>query len=389
MKYLMTISLFLVNFISLFSANNLPFEIVKNPSATNSLASNLFSFGDSFGFSWIERGINGDSRVYMASWNGLTFDEKCLVTTSNKMFTNWADIPSVIETNSGDLYAHWLKRISSKTYAYGVQIVRSTNRGKSWNPIGWLHKDISETEHGFVSLIPEDQHVRAFWLDGRSMKSPNGKMMLRTAVIDEEQIKDETILDNDVCTCCPTSAIQLPKGPIVVYRDRSSRDIRDISFILGRDDKWSEPATVHADNWLMPGCPVNGASIAFSKDLIAVSRYTVVQNKSQVILRLSKDKNINSGKDIILDNNAPIGRCVTVCYKDSIFTIWIGFHENETVLKIAEVSSIGEIIRSLSITKVNANRSSGIPRAITSGGYLWLSWTDSNRISLGRLQIGG
>ena len=77
MKYLMTISLFLANFISLFSANNLPFEIVKNPSATNSLASNLFSFGDSFGFSWIERGINGDSRFYMASWNGLKFDEKC------------------------------------------------------------------------------------------------------------------------------------------------------------------------------------------------------------------------------------------------------------------------------------------------------------------------
>ena len=104
------------------------------------------------------------------------------------MFTNWADIPSIIEAPSGDLYAHWLDRISSKTYAYGIRIERSTNRGISWKSLGWLHEDTSATEHGFVSLISEDHHVRAFWLDGRMMTNSTGSMMLRTAILKGDQI---------------------------------------------------------------------------------------------------------------------------------------------------------------------------------------------------------
>ena len=389
MKYAIIFGFWLANFMALLSANNLPFEIVKTPSSTNSLASNLFSFGDSFALSWIERDSKSTARLHMASWNKSGFGEKYLITASNKMFTNWADIPSVIEAPSGDLYAHWLERISSKNYAYGVQIARSTNHGKNWKPVGWLHNDTSATEHGFVSLIPEGLNVRAFWLDGRMMTTPTGKMMLRTAVIDEDQIKNERVLDKDVCTCCPTSAVQLPNGPVVVYRDRSSQEIRDISFILRSDDKWSKPSTLQSDNWLMPGCPVNGASIAARKDLVAVSRFTVIHNKSQVILRLIKNKNMKSGKDIILDKNAPIGRCVTVCSKDSIFTAWIGLHKKQTVLRLAEVSPVGEIIRHSTLTTINANRSSGMPRAIISRGYLWLSWTDSNIIRFGRLKIDG
>ena len=68
---------------------------------------------------------------------------------TKKMFSNWADIPSIIEAPNGDFYAQWLHRISSKTYAYGIQIERSIDRGKSWNSLGWLHADTSETEHGF------------------------------------------------------------------------------------------------------------------------------------------------------------------------------------------------------------------------------------------------
>ena len=387
MKYSITLGLLLANASALLSANNLPFEMIKTPSSTSSLAPNLFSFGDSFALSWIERNSKNAPRVHMASWNDSGFSEKYLVATSNKMFTNWADIPSVIEAPSGDLYAHWLERISSKDYAYGVQIARSIDSGKSWKPVGWLHNDTSATEHGFVSLIPDGLNVRAFWLDGRMMTSPTGKMTLRTAVIDEDQIKNERLLDKDVCTCCPTSAVLLPNGPVVVYRDRSSREIRDISFILRSDDKWSKPSTLQSDNWLMPGCPVNGASIAARKGLVAVSRFTVIHNKSQVILRLIKDKNMKSGKDILLDKNAPIGRCVTVCSKDSIFTAWIGLHKKQTVLRLAEVSLVGEIVHHSTLTTINANRSSGMPRAIISKGYLWLSWTDSNTIRLGRLKI--
>ena len=373
----------------LMSADGFPFEMVKTPADNNSLAPNICSFGEHFALSWIERKSDGLARLQMASWNGLSFNKKNLVTQSNQMFANWADIPSIVEAPSGDLYAHWLNRISSKTYAYGIRIERSVNQGKSWSSLGWLHNDTSATEHGFVSLIPEDRHVRAFWLDGRMMKKSKGKMMLHTAIIDGEKIINERVLDEDVCTCCPTSAVQLSGGPMVVYRDRSPKDIRDISFVLAKSRKWSEPTTLKIDNWLMPGCPVNGASIDTFGNLIAVSRFTVIQDKAQVILRLFNEGQMKSGKEIVLDKDIPIGRCATVCTKDSIYTAWIGFEKNQAVLKLAQVSLDGKIKRNTILTPIDGSRSSGMPRAIFSGGYLWVSWTDTNQVRLGRLKTDG
>lgn len=387
MKRAVTICFLLAGISALLSANRLPLEIVKNPAGKNSLAPNLCSFGDHFALSWIELKSNGASRVNIASWNGLGFDKKNLIVKSEKMFTNWADIPSIIEAPSGDLYAHWLDRISSKTYAYGIRIERSTNRGISWKSLGWLHEDTSATEHGFVSLISEGHHVRAFWLDGRMMTNSTGSMMLRTAILKGDQIMDERVLDDNVCTCCPTSAVQLSAGPIVVYRDRSPQEIRDISHVLRSEDGWSESATLKADNWFMPGCPVNGASIATSGGLVAISRFTVINNKAQVILRLFKEGQIKSGKEIVLDKNAPIGRCATVSTKDSVYTVWIGLKKNHTVLRLAQVSPTGEIMLETALAPIDGNRSSGMPQAIISGGYLWMSWTDSNRVRLGRLKV--
>ncbi|MAC49053.1 MAG: hypothetical protein CMO45_02195 [Verrucomicrobiales bacterium] len=362
------------------------FEIVQTPTNKNSLAPNLCSFGNHFVLSWIERNTDGEARLQMATWNGSEFDEIRLIAKSKGMFANWADIPSLVEAPSGDLYAHWLNRISNETYAYGIQIERSIDHGKSWQSLGWLHNDTSATEHGFVSLIPENRHVRAFWLDGRQMKKPTGKMMLRTAILDANEIKSENMLDDDVCTCCPTGAIQLPSGSAVVYRDRLPQEIRDISLVHLKNNAWSKPSRIEKDNWVMPGCPVNGPSIATNGNIIAVSRFTVIKNKAKIILRLFKDGQTASGKEITLDEDIPVGRCTTVCSKDAVYNIWIGVDKKQTVLRMAEVSLSGKIKRKITLVPIDKDRSSGMPRAIFSNNYLWVSWTGSNQVRLGRLK---
>ena len=379
--------IFLISlFITLTIRGVFAFEIVQTPTNKNSLAPNLCSFGNHFALSWIERNTDGEARLQMATWNGSEFDEIRLIAKSKGMFANWADIPSLVEAPSGDLYAHWLNRISNETYAYGIQIERSIDHGKSWQSLGWLHNDTSTTEHGFVSLIPENRHVRAFWLDGRQMKKPTGKMMLRTAILDGNEIKSENMIDDDVCTCCPTGAIQLPSGSAVVYRDRLPKEIRDISLVHLKNDAWSKPSRIQNDNWVMPGCPVNGPSIATNGDIIAVSRFTVIKNKAKIILRLFKDGQAESGKEITLDENIPVGRCTTVCSKDAVYNIWIGVDKKQTVLRMAEVSLSGKIKRKITLVPIDKDRSSGMPRAIFSNNYLWVSWTGSNQVRLGRLK---
>ncbi len=362
-------------------------EFVKTPAAANSLAPNLCTVGDGFALSWIERQADKSSSLRMALWNGKSFGEAHTIVTSKKMFANWADIPSVIEAPSGDLYAHWLERISSKTYAYGIRIVRSTDRGKTWQPMGWLHRDTSSTEHGFVSFAPDGKHVRAFWLDGRAMGKPGGKMMLRTALLAGNKITDERVLDEDVCTCCPVSAAQLPDGPMVIYRDRTPKQIRDISFTRRTSTGWTAPAPVHADGWLFPACPVNGASLATHGRHIAISRYTAANQKAKVILHLSCTDQPKSTREIVLDANNPIGRCVTVCTASASYTLWIAQDKNQATLQLAQVSHTGHRIRQATLTPINTARSSGMPRALISSNHLWYTWTDKNRVHLGRTKI--
>ena len=123
----------------------------------------------------------------------------------------------------GSLAAHWLVKSSKATYAYDVNIARSDNGGKTWTQPIVPHRDNTQTEHGFVSLIPlSDGRVGAVWLDGRNMKDMKesdehapapASMTLRYAAIDRKgNLSDEAELDNRVCECCQTSAAVTSDG---------------------------------------------------------------------------------------------------------------------------------------------------------------------------------
>ena len=53
---------------------------------------------------------------------------------------------------------------------------------------------------------------------------------------------------------------------------------------------------------------------------------------------------------------------------------------------MAEVSLSGKIKRKMTLVPIDKDRSSGMPRAIFINNYLWVSWTDSNQVRLGRLK---
>ena len=69
-------------------------------------------------------------------------------------------------------------------------------------------------------------------------------------------------------------------------------------------------------------------------------------------------------------------------------TVWIGNEGKHTTLEMAQVSPAGKIERRTTLAPIDKNRSSGTPRAVVSGGYLWVTWTGKNRVRLGRLKIG-
>jgi hypothetical protein len=76
-----------------------------------------------------------------------------------------------------------------------------------------------------------------------------------TTVGVDGKVGKETVLDTRVCECCQTSAAPTPDGIIAVYRDRSEKEIRDISFALHTKDGWSKPEAYQRTTGRSAGVP--------------------------------------------------------------------------------------------------------------------------------------
>jgi hypothetical protein len=88
------------------------------------------------------------------------------------------------------LAAHWLVKRGSATYAYDVNITQSKDGGKSWSKPIVPHRDNTQTEHGFVSLIPlNDGRLGANWLDGRNMKNMKESVCWLSGNVEGGQLK--------------------------------------------------------------------------------------------------------------------------------------------------------------------------------------------------------
>ena len=121
--------------------------------------------------SWVEKVSEKGYALRLSLRDAAGWSEARTVAQGENWSVNWADFPSTIALRDGSLAAHWLVKSGKGTYAYNVNIARSDDGGKTWSQPIVPHRDNTQTEHGFVSLIPlPDGRLGAIWLDGRNMK---------------------------------------------------------------------------------------------------------------------------------------------------------------------------------------------------------------------------
>ena len=185
------------------------------------------------------------------------------IAEGDRWFVNWADVPSLAADGHGNLLAHWLERLGDGSYAYGVRMRISTDEGATWGVPFWIHDDRSAQEHGFCSILPKAKVGQiqditpgfwVVWLDGRDMpKTDEMTLRARTVGIDGK-LGREAVLDPRVCECCPTAIARGGDGlPLMTYRDRSGKDVRDIAVARHGLFGWGKPAILHDDRWTRPG----------------------------------------------------------------------------------------------------------------------------------------
>ena len=174
------------------------------------------------------------------------------------------------------------------------------------------------------------------------------------------------MLDDMVCECCPTSAVNTIEGPLIAYRDRSMDEVRNIQLAFVNGTRLQYP--INEDGWVIPGCPVNGPKMAVNGDKVAIAWYTAPNNEPKVNMAFSKDGGISFGNPIQIDNGYAIGR-VDVLWldKESVIVSWL-----------EEKSDNGELI----LKSLNAkNGSISFPKLAKTDDRVFITWTKTGKES--------
>ena len=334
--------------------------------------------------SWMESGKSGTDLKF-ATYEGGGFGEPTHVVTEPRMFVNWADLPSVLHADEDHWLAHWLRYSADKTYSYDVVVSQSFDGGETWGEPLAVHTDGTPTEHGFVSLHRDPEGVALLWLDGRDTAGDAGEntldtsMTLRSAVItpDGERVREQRV-DDSVCDCCQTDVAISASGPVAVYRDRTADEVRDIYVTRFVDGAWQAGVPLHADNWKIPGCPVNGPSIVARDNRVAVAWFTVAQDKPSVRVVFSNDGAVTFGNPIEIASGRLAGYVGLATLDDDALAVsWVSRTiEGSNAINIRRVTSDGRMdpVRTVATTE----QLRVFPQLAYRDENLILAWTDES-----------
>lgn len=377
------------------AANPASLKSQDPPAGPGAMAPNLTVAGRDLLLTWLEpvdpKDKDKGHRLRIARLAGGRWSAPVTIAAGTDFFANWADFPGVAVGPKGGLAAHWLAKNGPGTYDYAIQLARSADGGATWKRAGVLHHDGTPAEHGFVAWVAEPTGLRAFWLDGREMAKGGhdshdghgghgaGAMTLRTAGIDSSS--PEEAVDARVCECCQTDSAWTADGPIVVYRDRSDQEVRDIYRVRRTATGWSRPAPVHADNWKIPGCPVNGPAVAADGKSVAVAWFTGAENRPRVKVAFSQDAGERFGAPVEIDAGRPLGRVDVVLDGQSGAVVsWLASEGDGAAVHLRRVKG-GKAGPVLSAATTGAGRSSGFPRMVRMGETLYVAWVEDGAVS--------
>jgi len=345
----------------------------------------LSSFGDRTIVSWVETLAieNAGTRATLKFAERTTgaWSAPRTVASGSDWFVNSADVPSVVRVDDRTLVAHWLQTTDAHREAYDIKMVWSKDNGGTWTAPASPHHDGTTTQHGFATLFPmRGSGLGVIWLDGRATADPeNDNMSVRAAAFDADGRQvSESLVDDRVCDCCPTAVAITDDGPLAVYRDRSAKEIRDIAASRLVNGTWTAPALVHADNWQIEACPVNGPAVSAQARDVAVAWMTASADEGHTFAAFSRDGGATFGAPVRLDEAGSLGRVgIALLDGSTAAATWVEFSGGKGQLRVRKIDRSGGRGPAQRVTESEADRASGYPRIARSGRELLFAWTET------------
>jgi len=351
-------------------ALNVSVDDLRSPAGAGAMGSSLTtSSAGATWLSWIEPDGENQHALKFARFDvaNRRWSEPRLVASGADWFVNWADFP-VLAARDDRLLAVWFVNPpdgDGRHAGYHAEFAVSHDAGTTWSRPQPLAPDSRSVEFVALQVLPPAS-VLAAWLDGRqrSGAGAHDRQSLYARVVGGPQ--PDFLVDPSVCDCCQLSMIPTPDGgALLAYRGRSADEIRDIRFARFRAGRWEKPQTLHADNWKITGCPVNGPQLATNGRQVVATWFTAANGRPRVYLARANDGLARFSEPTAIDLGRPLGRvdCVVLADGTALVT-WLenSGAEKEGGIFMRAVSPTGGLSAPVLLASTTTARASGFPR---------------------------
>ena len=317
------------------------------------------------------------------------------VESSDSWFVSGADVPSVMRLSDGTLVATAYPATDPLIEAYDLRLTYSRDDGKTWaRPIA-PHHDGTMTQHGFATLFEmADRSLGVVWLDGRDQElnktdPASAAMNLYFARFDRnwKQLAEE-VVNTRVCECCQTTVAMTDEGPVVAFRDRSPREVRDIHVTRLEGGKWTQPRPLHVDGWLIEACPVNGPALTARGRMVAAAWFAASEQEGHAYAAFSADAGRTWSDPIRLDDAVSLGHVDIELMDDGVaLASWVEFVNQRAQLRVRRIEASGARSAAHIVAGTGDGYVAGYPRLARHGDEVMLTWTESTADQVSGQQV--
>ncbi len=346
---LMTVLAFLSS--SCSRQNRLIVGEIPSPAPAGSVEPNLTVADNGVLLSWVEpvgrgaRALRFSRRSPGGGWS-----TPLTVYSGSKREDSPSEVPSVVASGPTEITAAWTQVAQNSSAGYQEDVFTSISGdgGRSWAHPQLVNQDHTVSEHGYVSLATTASETPAvLWLDGRDDQAQHRYHLLTAAV--GAPVERQTILDDDVCTCCPTALVHTAHGLVAAYRDHTADNIRDISVVRSVNGRWTSPTEVSHDQWHIDGCPTNGPALATDGQRVALAWFTAAHEQPVVKVSFSADEGATWSSPKTVSETPAVGRAAVALFPDgSALVGWVTVpeapHSAMVVRRVTADGKLGPIV---------------------------------------------